>query len=82
MAVVTLGLPIFEGKEDDDVNTFINLFQGYLHGINVDPVANSAQALGILRGCMKGNLLTGLMNIYLEKDGIYQIYIIILVKVI
>ena len=54
MAVVTLGLPIFEGKEDDDVNTFINLFQGYLHGINVDPVANSAQALGILRGCMKG----------------------------
>ena len=49
MAVVTLGLPNFEGKEDEDMNVFLNLFRGYLHGININPVgAQRDQALGIL----------------------------------
>ena len=48
--------PTYSGTTDEDVDTFINLFRGYLAAINVNPVgAQRYQALGILRGCMKGD---------------------------
>jgi hypothetical protein len=54
MANVALGLPTFSGHEDEDIDSFIHLFRGYLHAIGVDPIANSARALGIFRACFKG----------------------------
>lgn len=60
MAVVTIGLPTFNGTENDDLDKFIALYRGHLNSINInslDLVANpsgSARATGILRGCMQG----------------------------
>ena len=39
MATTAIGLPIFEGKATDDIDTFIRLYMGYLDTINVDPFA-------------------------------------------
>ena len=36
MAVVSIGLPVFEGGLDDDIEVFIDLYQEYLHGIGID----------------------------------------------
>jgi len=54
MANIALGLPTFAGLEDEDIDSFIHLFRGYLHAIGVDPVVNGDQALGIFRACFKG----------------------------
>jgi hypothetical protein len=54
MANIALGLPTFAGLEDEDIDSHIHLFRGYLHAIGVDPVANGDQALGIFRACFKG----------------------------
>ena len=56
MANITLGLPVFSGSEDEDIDSFIHLYRSYmyLHAIGIDPVANSDQALGIFRACFKG----------------------------
>ena len=64
MAVVSLGVPIFKGTEDDDIETFINLYIGHLNALGVNPrdrVANPSgakRAMGILRGCMQGSAAT------------------------
>ena len=41
MANITLGLPVFSGSEDEDIDSFIHLYCGYLRAISIDPVANS-----------------------------------------
>src|SRR5271170_2375031 len=61
MAVVSIGLPIFKGTEDNDLFIFIDLYRGYLNGIGIDPLDNVGgppsgceRAMGILRSCMQG----------------------------
>lgn len=61
MAVVSLGVPIFKGTEDDDIEMFIDLYIGHLNALGINPldrVANPSgakRAMGILRGCMQGS---------------------------
>lgn len=61
MAVVSLGVPVFKGTEDDDLERFIDLYIGHLHALGINPldrVANPSgakRAMGILRGCMQGS---------------------------
>ncbi|GET54501.1 hypothetical protein GLOIN_2v1790588 [Rhizophagus irregularis DAOM 181602=DAOM 197198] len=60
MATTAIGLPIFEGKATDDVDTFVRLYMGYLDTINLNPYAAGGppeswkRAMGILRSCMAG----------------------------
>ena len=61
MANVTLGMPIFSGEPDEDVELFLDLFRGYLAGLGINPADNAgnptghSRALGLLRGCMRGS---------------------------
>jgi len=60
MATTAIGLPIFEGKATDDIDTFIRLYMGYLNTINVNPYAAGGppeswkRAMCILISCMSG----------------------------
>src|ERR1044071_5901665 len=60
MANVTLGMPIFSGDPDEDVELFLDLFRGYLAGLGINPADNvgnptgHSRAYGLLRGCMRG----------------------------
>ena len=60
MANVTLGMPLFSGEPDEDVDLFLDLFRGYLAGLGINPTDNASnptrysRALGLLRGCMRG----------------------------
>ncbi|GET60932.1 hypothetical protein GLOIN_2v1790588 [Rhizophagus irregularis DAOM 181602=DAOM 197198] len=60
MATTAIGLPIFEGKATDDIDTFVRLYMGYLDTINLNPYAAGGppeswkRAMGILRSCMAG----------------------------
>ena len=54
IANIALGLSIFSGAKDEDIDSFIHLFRGYLYAIGVDPIANRDQALGIFQACFKG----------------------------
>ena len=55
-----LGMPIFLGDLDEDVELFLDLFRGYLAGLDIDPtdaVGNPPgwrRSLGLLRGYMRG----------------------------
>src|SRR5271167_4014753 len=61
MANVTLGMSIFSGEPDEDVELFLDLFRGYLAGLGINPADNAGNptghscALGLLRGCMRGS---------------------------
>ncbi|CAB4429854.1 unnamed protein product [Rhizophagus irregularis] len=58
--LTAIGLPIFEGKATDDIDTFVRLYMGYLDTINLNPYAAGGppeswkRAMGILRSCMSG----------------------------
>ena len=60
MANVTLGIPIFSGDPNEDVELFLDLFRDYLavFGINLADNASNpigySRALGLLKGCMRG----------------------------
>ena len=60
MANVTLGMPIFSGDPDKDVELFLDPFRGYLTELGIDPtnaVGNPPgwrRSLGLLRECMRG----------------------------
>ncbi|GET55277.1 hypothetical protein GLOIN_2v1790588 [Rhizophagus irregularis DAOM 181602=DAOM 197198] len=60
MATTAIGLPIFEGKATDDIDTFVRLYMGYLDTINLNlyaaggPPESWKRAMGILRSCMAG----------------------------
>jgi len=60
MALVSLGLPVFNGTKEDDHELFISLYLGYLASVNVnyqDRAVNPSgakRAMGILRSCMQG----------------------------
>ncbi|GET57170.1 hypothetical protein GLOIN_2v1790588 [Rhizophagus irregularis DAOM 181602=DAOM 197198] len=60
IATTAIGLPIFEGKATDDIDTFVRLYMGYLDTINLNPYAAGGppeswkRAMGILRSCMAG----------------------------
>ncbi|GBC20285.2 hypothetical protein GLOIN_2v1778046 [Rhizophagus irregularis DAOM 181602=DAOM 197198] len=60
MATTAIGLPIFEGKATDDIDTFVRLYMGYLDTINLNPYAAGGppefwkRAMGILKSCMAG----------------------------
>ena len=47
MAVVTVGMPIFTGDPEEDVERHVELFSGYLAGIGVTP----AGVIGAPTGC-------------------------------
>jgi hypothetical protein len=60
MANIALGLPIFAGREEDDLERFIELYKGYLHTLGINPAAGAGppagweKANGILRACITG----------------------------
>ena len=60
MTNVTLGMPIFSGDPNEDVELFLDLFRGYLAGLEINPTDNTdnpighSRAYGLLRGCIKG----------------------------
>ena len=60
MANVTLGMPIFSGDPDEDVELFLDLFRGYLAGLVIDPTdavgipPGWKRSVGLLRGCLRG----------------------------
>ena len=60
MATVALGLPIFAGNEEDDLERFIELYKGYIHSLGIDPSADGGpptgweKANGIFRACLTG----------------------------
>ena len=61
MATTAIGMPVFSGGEDEDVNRHIELFEGYLAGIGVDPSDNAGgpptgwkRAFGLFRATMQG----------------------------
>ncbi|PKY56071.1 hypothetical protein RhiirA4_476088 [Rhizophagus irregularis] len=69
-----LGLPIFEGCEDENFDRFIELYKGYLHSLNINPadaaggpLAGYKKALGILQACLKGHTAEWYDNNILEK---------------
>jgi hypothetical protein len=39
MANIALGLPIFAGRKEDDLERFIELYKSYLHTLGIDPAA-------------------------------------------
>nr|CAG8666253.1 1806_t:CDS:2 [Entrophospora candida] len=55
MAGVTVTPPIFSGGIDENINTFIRRFQGFLDGVGINPVgAQKERAIGMLRSCLQG----------------------------
>ena len=61
MALVTLGLPIFSGGPDEDVERHIKLFAGYLAGLNINPANNAGgpptpmkRSQGLFRASLSG----------------------------
>ena len=60
MATIAIGMPVFAGNDDDDLERFFELYKGYIHSIGIDPSAvagNPAgweKAMGILRACLTG----------------------------
>jgi hypothetical protein len=60
MATVAIGMPIFAGHDDDDLERFIELYKGYIHSIGIDPSADGGpptgweKAMGIFRACLTG----------------------------
>jgi hypothetical protein len=60
MTNIALGLPIFAGREEDDLERFIELYKDYLHTLGINPAASAGppagweKANGILRACITG----------------------------
>ncbi|GES96235.1 hypothetical protein RCL_jg1182.t1 [Rhizophagus clarus] len=60
MATVAIGMPVFAGNDDDDLERFFELYKGYIHSIRIDPSAIASnpagweKAIGILRVCLTG----------------------------
>ena len=75
MALVSLGLPVFNGTEEDDLELFISLFLGYIASVNVnyqDHGGNPAGAKGLLgfsEVACKGRPQFGLIENLQEKIG-------------
>jgi hypothetical protein len=73
MANIALGLPIFAGREEDDLERFIELYKGYLHTLGINPAAGVGaptgweKANGILRACMTGSAAEWYNNNILGK---------------
>ncbi|GBC20246.2 hypothetical protein GLOIN_2v1790588 [Rhizophagus irregularis DAOM 181602=DAOM 197198] len=59
MAAVGIAAPIFHGREDEDLNLFIDNFLGYINTVGIDPLDDAGtppgrvRAMGILRSCMR-----------------------------
>src|SRR5581483_8349334 len=62
MALITLGLPIFSGGPDEDIERHVELFSGYLNGLAIDPAnhgdgppTSEARARGLFRASLTGD---------------------------
>ncbi|GBC53060.2 hypothetical protein GLOIN_2v1790588 [Rhizophagus irregularis DAOM 181602=DAOM 197198] len=59
MAAVGIAAPIFYGREDEDLNLFIDNFLGYINTVGIDPLDDAGappdrvRAMGVLRSCMR-----------------------------
>ncbi|GET52797.1 hypothetical protein GLOIN_2v1790588 [Rhizophagus irregularis DAOM 181602=DAOM 197198] len=59
MAAVGIAAPIFHGREDEDLNLFIDNFLGYINTVGIDPLDDASappgrvRAMGVLRSCMR-----------------------------
>ena len=60
MALVTVGLPIFTGDPEEDVERHVERFAGYLAGIGVNPADRAGnprgedRAIGLFRASLSG----------------------------
>ena len=83
MALITVGMPLFSGEPDEDINRFVDLFKGYLAGLGIDPTDAAAgppsgreRALGLFRGCMQGEAAVWYDETFLGKhwklNNLYQ----------
>src|SRR5579884_3256388 len=61
MATVAIGMPVFAGNDDDDLERFFELYKGHLHSIGVDPTADGGpptgweKGMGIFCACLIGS---------------------------
>ncbi|GET50444.1 hypothetical protein GLOIN_2v1790588 [Rhizophagus irregularis DAOM 181602=DAOM 197198] len=59
MAAIGIAAPIFHGREDEDLNLFIDNFLGYINTVGIDPLDDAGaplgrvRAMGVLRSCMR-----------------------------
>ncbi|CAB4441471.1 unnamed protein product [Rhizophagus irregularis] len=59
MAAVGIAAPIFHGREDEDLNLFIDNFLGYINTVGIDPLDDAGappgrvRAMGVLHSCMR-----------------------------
>ncbi|GET62503.1 hypothetical protein GLOIN_2v1790588 [Rhizophagus irregularis DAOM 181602=DAOM 197198] len=59
MAAVGIAAPIFHGREDEDLNLFIDNFLGYINTVGIDLLDDAGappgrvRAMGVLRSCMR-----------------------------
>jgi len=61
MAVVTVGIPIFSGGPDDDVERHVELFKGHISalGINANDLAGNPTGESRTRGLFRASLASG-----------------------
>ncbi|CAB4419720.1 unnamed protein product [Rhizophagus irregularis] len=75
MATTAIGLPIFEGKATDDIDTFVRLYMGYFDTINLNPYAAGGppeswkRAMGILRSCIGGANLAAFVALVIPEGA-------------
>ncbi|GET64770.1 hypothetical protein GLOIN_2v1790588 [Rhizophagus irregularis DAOM 181602=DAOM 197198] len=61
MAAVGIAAPIFHGREDEDLNLFIDNFLGYINTVGIDPLDDAGappgqvRAMGVLRSLAAAN---------------------------
>ena len=46
MAAVGIAAPIFHGREDEDLNLFIDNFLGYINTVGIDPLDDAGAPPG------------------------------------
>jgi hypothetical protein len=49
MAAVGIAAPIFHGREDEDLNLFIDNFLGYINTVGIDPLDDAGAPPGRVR---------------------------------
>src|SRR5581483_6750369 len=62
MAVIVAEMPKFSIEDGDSIDTFVQLLNGYLNTVGINPNADGgpptgkAKAMGILRSCLRGSI--------------------------
>src|SRR5581483_4595334 len=81
MALVTVGLPIFSGSPDEDVERHVELFAGYLNGLGINAAdhagapSGEARARGLFRASLTGDAANWFDDTFIGKHWeLYNLY--------